>query len=168
MQVLAYRWWGGRRHNALTTIAATGDIKVRSTSETLTSLGSWRMGRTSATRHPGPLSGLMPIPKICSFIYGQIASMPIVRWSVAVIDGTCRLQRQQTTTLSICATASSVYRDCMSNLFRRIVGGHILSGGTDGVDTSAAFGGLANTTLLPTNLPDAGLQRIGEYLWVAA
>ena len=161
MQVLGPSTGGGGGGGTIdpTTIAATGDIKVRLTSETLT---GWVManGQTIGNAASGATQRAnADTQNLFVYLWTNCtnAHCPVVggRGSTALADFNANKQ------IALLDMRDSIVvgRDCMSNsCLGGLLAANILSGGSDGVDTPAAFGGLANTTLLPTNLPDTNFS----------
>lgn len=138
-----------------TTIAATGDIKFRMTAETVTgwvklnglTIGSATSGATG--RANSDTQNL--------FIYlwtnctNAHCAVPGGRGVSALADFNANKQ----ITLPAWQDKAPIGRDCMdASCAGVLLSSNVSSGGGDGVDTPAAFGGGANWNLLQANIPN--------------
>ena len=142
-----------------TAIAATGDVKFRLTSE---SLSGWVIlnGQTIGSPTSGA-SGLASATTQNLFIYlwtncpnAHCPVTPGGRGLTALADFQANKQLQ----LMDMRDSMLVGRDCMGNSCRNgILLSNIASGGGDTADTPGAFGGVANQPITLTNLPNLSL-----------
>jgi hypothetical protein len=146
-----------------TTVAATGDIKARLSSETLV---GWVMLNGQTIGPPGSGANVAPsdgsthalfnyLWQNCSDPHCPINGATGNRGATAEADW---VDGHKAITLPDMRGRSFVGRDCMgAGCAGLLLSGNITSGGTDGVDTPAAGGGVANqtasTTLSQDNLP---------------
>jgi len=151
-----------------TTIAATGDIKFRLTSETLS---GWVFlnGQTIGSATSGA-TGRANADTQNLFVYlwtnCSNAHCPVVggRGSSAIAD----FQANKQITLLDLRDRMPVGRDCMGNTCAGgLLASNISSGGGDGIDTPAATGGAANISIAQTNLPNVNFNvtiTAGQWL----
>ena len=163
MQVLGPSSGGGGGGGTVdpTTIAATGDIKVRLTSETLT---GWVMmnGQTIGSASSGATQRAnADTQNLFVYLWNNCtnAHCPVIGGRGA--NGIADFNAAKQITIFDMRDSIVVGRDCMSSsCLGGLLGSNITSGGGDGVDTPAAFGGAANTTLAQTNLPNLNFPVI--------
>jgi hypothetical protein len=156
-----------------TTILATGDVKYRFTAEILT--GFVRLnGNTIGSASSGASERAnADTQNLFVYLWTNCAT-PSSNNHCAVSGGLgatalADFQANKQITLPDMRDAALVGRDCMGNTcLGGLLSSNILSGHGDGVDTAAAWGGLANqtasTTIAQTNLPNVNFNVSGISL----
>ena len=139
-----------------TTVASTGDVKWRLSSETLAgwvilngqTLGSATSGANNAFADNSAQNLFVYLWTNCPNAHCPVT--PSGRGSSALADFNAGAQIQ----LPDMRDATPVGRDCMgNNCLGGILLSNITSGGTDTADTAQAAGGVANRLIAETNLP---------------
>lgn len=145
-----------------TTIAATGDVKFRLTSETLTgwvvlngqTIGSALSGASSRANNDTQ-NLFVYLWTNCTNAHCPVSTG---RGATAIAD----FNANKTIQLFDMRDRLPVGRDCMGNSCAGgLLAGNVTSGGGDGVDTPGASGGAANTTLAVANLPNPTFTNSG-------
>jgi hypothetical protein len=164
MQVLGPSSGGGGGGGTVdpTTIAATGDIKFRMTSETVA--GWVKLNGTTIGNATSGASGRANADTQNLFVYlwtnctNNHCPVSGGRGGSALAD----YNASKTLTLPSWQDKSPHGRDCMEGTCAGVLlSANISSGGGDGVDTPAAFGGGANTLITQTYLPNVAVPLTG-------
>jgi hypothetical protein len=171
MQVLGPSSGGGGGGGTIdpTTIASTGDVKFRPTSEVLTgwvkinglTIGSATSGATGRANSD--------TQALFVYLWGVCTDAHCPVLTGRGVSGLADFSANKQLTLPDWRATIPVGLDDMGNVAAgRLLASNITSGGGDGVTTPMAGGGEANHTVTQSELPNVNLTTSGSNLIVAA